>query len=107
MSIQIPVSVVWGSGSRYYTERHFRGLLEEEKRVMRDAFQQYVSPQMLDELTESGFLTPLGGEAREVAVMFTDIANFTDICEQVGDPEKVVQAYLDGNLQTGSNICDH
>ena len=23
------------------------------------------------------------------------------------DPEKVVQAYLEGELKTGSNICDH
>ncbi|MGJ8726415.1 MAG: adenylate/guanylate cyclase domain-containing protein [Roseibacillus sp.] len=104
--VQVPTALLWGTGSHFYIERLFRARLEEEKRVMREAFQRYVSPPMLDQLTESGFSTPLGGEKREVAVMFTDIADFTKNCERVGDPEKVVASLNEYFERTTKEIFD-
>lgn len=70
--------------SQYLVERIQR------KRTM-DAFKKYVAPQIVDQLSKSGNLEiKLGGENRNVAVLFVDIRGFTTMSE-VLEPEQVVE----------------
>ncbi|WP_193212564.1 adenylate/guanylate cyclase domain-containing protein [Luteolibacter marinus] len=105
--VQIPVAFVWGTAAHFYVERFFRVKLSEEQRQLREAFAKYVSPEMLDQLKAQGFRMKTGGEKVEAAVVFTDLANFTDMCERVGDPEKIVATLNDYFERTTCHIFDH
>jgi len=64
---------------------------QSDKRFVKDLFGRYVSPQISREIVSmanDGGLK-LGGEEREVTVLFADIRNFTHISEQM-TPENVV-----------------
>ena len=54
------------------------------------AFEHYVSKELLHELRRNPDSLKLGGEKKEVTVLFTDIRNFTSISESV-PPEKLVE----------------
>ena len=105
--LQIPVALGWGTGSRFYIEKFFREKLSKEQQFLKDAFEKYLSPQMLDRLTEDGFQMKFGGEKVEAAMMFTDLESFTNMCERVGDPEKIVEALSDYFERTTGHIFDH
>ncbi|MEM9532806.1 MAG: adenylate/guanylate cyclase domain-containing protein [Pseudomonadota bacterium] len=61
----------------------------KEKQRMRSAFGGYVSPQILSEIL-SGNLTPdLGGEDREICLLFADLIGFTSLSESE-DAERVL-----------------
>ena len=105
--VQVPIALVWGSGAQFYVERFFRLRADEEQRAMREAFSKYVSPQMLDQLAEQGFNVKLGGEKVKAAMMFTDLENFTDMCERVENPHWVVATLNDYFERTTSHIFDH
>jgi adenylate cyclase len=64
---------------------------------MRGAFAQYVAPAVLEEIERNPQSLKLGGEIRDVTVMFVDIENFTPLSEKL-DPVnlvKVVNRLLD------------
>jgi adenylate cyclase len=63
---------------------------DRDKRFVREVFQQYLPPAEIDKLVEGRKLPDLGGETRELTVCFSDIAGFTRIAEQIGDPHKLV-----------------
>jgi adenylate cyclase len=105
--LQIPVAVVWGTAAHFSIERFFRAKLGEEQRLLRDAFGKYLSPQMLERLTAEGFQMRVGGEKIEAAMMFTDLENFTNMCERVGDPERIVATLNDYFERTTSHIFDN
>ncbi len=104
--LQIPVAAAWGGIPNFYIERHFRVKLSEEQRQLREAFAKYVSPQMLDRLTAEGFRMKVGGEKIHGAMMFTDLENFTNMCERVGDPERIVATLNDYFERTTCHIFD-
>lgn len=62
-----------------------RGLAEKER--VRDLLGKVMSPAIAEELMESG--VELGGEEREVTVLFSDLRNFTDLCEK-RDPREIL-----------------
>lgn len=93
--LQVPAALVWGLAAQSYIERFFRIKLTKDQLVMRAAFAKYLSPQMLDRLTETNFSTNLGGEKIHAAMMFTDLESFTDMCERIRDPERVVEILND------------
>ncbi len=58
-------------------------------------FKKYVSPSVVEELSKSGdFEVKLGGEKRDIAVLFVDIRGFTPLSESL-DPEDVVDILND------------
>ncbi len=103
---QVPVALVWGIAAHSYVERFFRMKLSAEQEAIRAAFAKYLSPQMLDRLTREGFNTNLGGEKIQAAMMFTDLESFTDMCERVGDPERIVETLNDYFERTTGSIFD-
>ena len=69
-----------------------RYLLEwfSKRKLLRE-FKKYVAPQVLAEMSRSGeFSIKLGGETRDIAVLFVDIRGFTKLSEELA-PEQVVE----------------
>ena len=56
-------------------------LTERDRRDLRRAFGYYVSPQLLTRIENSVDELKLGGEAREITVMFADMRGFTSFTE--------------------------
>lgn len=105
--LQVPVALVWGIASNTYIERFFRIKLTVERQAIRAAFAKYLSPQMLDRLTAQGFHTDLGGETVMTAIMFTDLENFTDMCERVKNPKRIVETMNGYFERTTASIFEH
>ncbi len=64
-------------------------LEEKEKRVLRKAFANYVSPEIVGRIVESGSVSSLQGEQRNISVLFTDLRGFTSLTEKM-EPTQVV-----------------
>ena len=62
---------------------------EREKRFVRSAFQHYLAPDLLNQLEQKPESLKLGGEIRDMTLMFMDIRGFTPISEKL-DPEELV-----------------
>ena len=56
---------------------------------VKSTFKRYVSKQVVDELLDNDAKLNLGGEEREVSILFTDIRGFTSMAEKM-NPETVV-----------------
>ncbi len=67
---------------------------DREKRMIRQAFSHYISPILMEELAGNPDKLKLGGEVRELSVMFTDIRNFTTISESM-DPADLIKMMND------------
>ncbi len=65
-------------------------LAEAEKRKIKSAFQHYVSPAIVDEITNNVDGLKLGGEKRELTVLFSDLRGFTALSEKT-PPEQLVE----------------
>ncbi len=55
---------------------------EKERRQTRDAFSKYLSPDMVKRVAENPGELKLGGEEREMTLLFCDVRGFTTISEQ-------------------------
>ena len=62
---------------------------ELEKHHIRYAFGRYISPDFMKELTDNPDKLKLGGETKELTIMFTDIRRFTSICEGLSSEEVI------------------
>ena len=63
--------------------------LYEQRILLRDTLNRYVSPDMVEEILENPEVLQLGGQRRHVTVLFADIMSFTSISEKM-DPAEVV-----------------
>jgi adenylate cyclase len=68
-----------------------------QRRLVLKALSQYVSPQVAAEIDRDPTALKLGGERREMTVMFTDIQGFTDLSERLGEQTitRLLNFYLD------------
>jgi len=62
-----------------------------QKRFIKSAFSQYLSPKVIEQIIADPSQLKLGGEKREMTAMFTDVRSFSTISEALGDPEKLVE----------------
>lgn len=62
-------------------------LSESERKQVRSAFAQYMSPALVEELAKDPKKLTLGGEMKELTLLFADIRGFTTISEQFGAQE--------------------
>ncbi len=80
-----------------------RFLAEEKERArIRAAFESYVAPAVVQEMLKHPERLRLGGERREISVLFTDIRGFTTMSEKL-EPEALVKLLHDF-LNPMSNI---
>jgi adenylate cyclase len=54
---------------------------EAERRQTRDAFSKYMSPAMVEKVVEDPSLLTLGGQKRDMTLLFCDVRGFTSISE--------------------------
>ena len=54
---------------------------QAQRRQIRSAFGQYLSPALIEQLAQSPEKLVLGGEEREMTIMFSDVRGFTTISE--------------------------
>jgi len=62
---------------------------ERGGRFMRDAFSSYLSADLLDQLIKNPKALALGGESKELSILFSDIRGFTTISESM-DPVSLI-----------------
>jgi len=74
-----------------------------QKRFIKSAFSQYLSPKVIEQIIHDPSQLKLGGEKREMTAIFTDVRNFSTISEALGDPAKLVEL-LNFYLARMSNI---
>jgi len=61
---------------------------QAQRRQIRSAFGQYLSPALIEQLAQSPEKLVLGGEEREMTIMFSDVRGFTTISESFkSDPQ--------------------
>ncbi len=61
---------------------------QRQRRELRTAFSMYVSPSVVDQIIADPGKLRLGGERREITILFSDLAGFTSIAEKL-QPEQV------------------
>ncbi len=59
----------------------------KQKRFIKGAFKQYLSPLVIEELVQHPERLKLGGELRELSIFFSDIRGFTGISEHLNPQE--------------------
>ena len=62
----------------------------KQKRYIQEAFKQYLSPLVIEQLISNPDKLKLGGERREISIFFSDIQGFTSISEKLS-PEKLTE----------------
>nr|WP_269846495.1 adenylate/guanylate cyclase domain-containing protein [Paenibacillus roseus] len=88
--LAITTALVWAIVSHYGAERRERGRVT-------NIFGRFVSRSVVDELLASGEEIKVGGQRRDISVIFVDIRGFTPMSERL-QPEEVIQVlneYLD------------
>jgi adenylate cyclase len=75
---------------------------ERDRREIRGAFNLYLSPDQVEAVVQNPDLLALGGEQREITVMFTDVRGFTTISEQF-DPAGLTR-FMNGLLTPMTDI---
>jgi adenylate cyclase len=61
-------------------------LTDREKQFVRRAFAQYLAPSLVERLADNPSALTLGGELRQITVLFSDIRSFTTLSEGL-DPQ--------------------
>ena len=62
----------------------------KQKRYIKNAFKQYLSPLVIEQLISNPSKLKLGGERREISMFFSDIEGFSSISEKLS-PEKLTE----------------
>ena len=64
-------------------------IISKDQAFIKSAFSKYVSTSVVDQLLENPHMLKLGGEERILTILFSDIANFTTISENMKSTDLV------------------
>ncbi|SDP91235.1 adenylate cyclase [Phyllobacterium sp. YR620] len=79
-----PLAPIVGWSVTHFGATAFRFLVtDRERREVRKAFGHYLSPSLLYRIEHTRNALQLGGDDRELTVMFVDVRNFTEISERL------------------------
>lgn len=96
----IILSFIYSLGINYLLE-------SRKKKKVLNAFRKYVAPQIVEEIAKKGdFEIKVGGENRDIAVLFVDIRGFTTMSEAL-EPEQVVEILNEYLTLTTKSIFDN
>jgi class 3 adenylate cyclase/CHASE2 domain-containing sensor protein len=82
-----PIGLATLVGAQTYIQRYVA--LERSRRYVRGLLGRFVSPQVMEELLAKPENVQLGGRRRRITILFSDINNFTPVCESRA-PEEVI-----------------
>ena len=77
---------------------------DKDKRFLRRTFALYLAPAVVDRMVEKNERPALGGETRELTVMFSDVAKFSEISEGLAPSELVT--FMNEYLSAMSDIIE-
>jgi adenylate cyclase len=82
----VDASYFLGAGSLVFFQLTFNNFVREFrlKQQIKKQFGTYLSPAMVEKLQQNPDLLKLGGDSRELSIMFTDVRGFTSISEHYG-----------------------
>ncbi|MEX2364530.1 MAG: adenylate/guanylate cyclase domain-containing protein, partial [Balneolaceae bacterium] len=89
------LTVVAGFTTKYVSE-------DAQKRALRSAFDLYLQKELVEQIVDQPELLKLGGDKKELTVLFSDLAGFTSISEDI-EPEELV-AFLNEYLSEMTSI---
>src|SRR5207248_2631998 len=92
-----PAAIGW-VGSAGLTNRIMYAASNRARALLRKSFEHYLPPAVIARMVASEMLPKLGGERREISVVFTDVAAFTTFSE-TAEPEflaSVCNDYFEG-----------
>ena len=92
LPILAPIGLATGVGAQTYIHRYLA--LERSRRYVRKLMGRFVSPQVMEELLAKPENVQLGGRRRRITILFSDINNFTPLCES-RSPEEVIEMLND------------
>jgi adenylate cyclase len=76
---------------------------QAQRRQIRSAFSQYLSPTLVEQLARSPEKLVLGGEQREMTIMFSDVRGFTTIAEIYKEDPQGLTALMNSFLTPLTN----
>jgi adenylate cyclase len=76
---------------------------QAQRRQIRSAFSQYLSPTLVEQLAKSPEKLVLGGEQRTMTIMFSDVRGFTTISEMYKDDPSGLTALMNSFLTPLTN----
>lgn len=80
--------------------RELEASKEREKQTIRNVFERYVTPAVVEQLLSQPGMVALGGARRTVTVLFADLRGFTSLAEQL-PPERLFET-LNHHLSLGA-----
>ncbi len=80
------------------------GISEREKRLLRNAFGLYLAPAVIDRIHAENALPELGGESREITILFSDVVGFSSISESL--PPHALVALMNDYLTAMSETIE-
>ena len=99
----LPVTVlILGSLLTYVGSIGYVSIVEgREKRYIKSAFGMYLSPDVVEEIADDPALLELGGQKRQLSLLFSDLSGFTSISEEMDaqDLVAILNEYLDEMTQ--------
>ena len=93
----LPAGIAW-IGSAGLANQLLHAASNRARAHLRRTFEHYLPPAVVAQMVDAGTLPKLGGERREISVLFTDVAGFTSFSESL-DPEfltDVTNRYFEG-----------
>ena len=83
----------------------FRAFREEaHRRQLRGAFGQYLSPEMVKTIEQSGQSPELGGITTDISVMFMDVRGFTTLSETLSDKPQTLTTIINLILDEATKV---
>lgn len=89
----LPAGMAW-MGAAGLTNRIMHAASNRTRALLRKSFEHYLPPAVIAQMLEADTLPKLGGERRELTVLFTDVAGFTTLSESI-PPEFLATLCID------------
>ncbi|EJW21327.1 hypothetical protein IMCC14465_11230 [alpha proteobacterium IMCC14465] len=105
MMLVDPANPIFITGATLFTAGALRYIRnEEERRGVRNAFGQYLAPELVEAIAKNPKDLQLGGVVKPLTVMFTDIRDFTSISEGLSETPQLLTHLINRFLTTMSGL---